>query len=53
MQGAHASVAVIHEHYADPWTKAYLDDLGHMRKVTVQVKGQTQLLKLSDQVRGV
>lgn len=36
-QACHACVAVIHTHYADPDTQAYLKDLGNMHKVVLEV----------------
>ena len=48
-QGAHAAVAACAEFADDPDTRAYVgaDNLAHMRKVCLGVKGEAQLLNLS------
>jgi len=40
-QACHACVAVTHAYYSDPDTRAYLEDLGNMRKVVLEVSRPT------------
>ncbi|KAH0481886.1 MAG: hypothetical protein KVP17_005308 [Porospora cf. gigantea B] len=49
-QGAHASVAVLHEHAEHENVKAYLSDLDRMTKVVLEVKSTEALLKLSSEL---
>ncbi|CAN6236170.1 unnamed protein product [Urochloa humidicola] len=56
-QGCHAAVAAVWEHRDHPDTAAYCgpDNLDRMHKVTLEVKGETQLKNLAEklQVAGV
>lgn len=36
-QACHACVAAVHTYYSDPDTRAYLEDLGNMHKVVLEV----------------
>lgn len=36
-QACHACVAVIHKHYSDPDTQAYLHDIENMHKIVLEV----------------
>ncbi|XP_057511061.1 uncharacterized protein LOC130793410 [Actinidia eriantha] len=51
-QGCHASVAAIWSHKDDPHTLDYCDpnNLDSMHKVTLEVKGETQLVNLSEKL---
>ncbi|KAL8536789.1 hypothetical protein ACS0TY_012093 [Phlomoides rotata] len=53
-QGCHASVAAIWAHKDDPHTLSYCSpsNLDSMHKVTLEVKGETQLVNLSDKLKG-
>lgn len=42
-QACHACVAVTHVFYSDPNTQAYLEDLGNMHKVVLEVSGRRRL----------
>ncbi|KAL1552606.1 putative peptidyl-tRNA hydrolase PTRHD1 [Salvia divinorum] len=52
-QGCHASVAAIWTHKDDPDTLSYCSppNLDSMHKVTLEVKGETQLLNLSEKLK--
>ncbi|KAK6158666.1 hypothetical protein DH2020_005980 [Rehmannia glutinosa] len=52
-QGCHASVAAIWLHKDDPDTLQYCSasNLDSMHKVTLEVKGETQMLNLSDKLK--
>ncbi|KAL8153082.1 hypothetical protein V2J09_010842 [Rumex salicifolius] len=52
-QGCHASVAAIWSHKDDPVTLEYCSpsNLDSMHKVTLQVKGETQILNLSEKLK--
>ncbi|KAM7268545.1 hypothetical protein ACFE04_010711 [Oxalis oulophora] len=51
-QGCHASVCAIWLHKDDPYTMEYcsLDNIDSMHKVTLEVKGQTQITNLSEKL---
>ncbi|CAI5512493.1 unnamed protein product [Closterium sp. Naga37s-1] len=50
-QGCHASVAVLWQHRDHPNVLKYCGQLDSMRKVTLEVKGETQLLNLSKKLQ--
>ncbi|CAI9113713.1 OLC1v1014366C1 [Oldenlandia corymbosa var. corymbosa] len=52
-QGCHASVAAISTFKDDPFTLDYCspNNLNFMRKVTVEVKGEAQMLNLSEKLK--
>ncbi|KAG5541296.1 hypothetical protein RHGRI_021210 [Rhododendron griersonianum] len=52
-QGCHASVAAVWSHKDDPHTVDYCSptNIDSMHKVTLEVKGETQLLNLSEKLR--
>ncbi|XP_074275179.1 uncharacterized protein LOC141599151 [Silene latifolia] len=52
-QGCHASVAAIWENKDDPVTLSYCSppNIDSMHKVTLEVKGETQLVKLSEKLK--
>uniref|UniRef100_A0A803LXT6 peptidyl-tRNA hydrolase n=2 Tax=Chenopodium quinoa TaxID=63459 RepID=A0A803LXT6_CHEQI len=52
-QGCHASVAAIWEHKDDPSTLLYCSPpaLDSMHKVTLEVKGETQIVNLSEKLK--
>lgn len=52
-QGCHASVAAIWSHKDDPFTLQYCDasNLDSMHKVTLEVKGQAQIVNLSEKLK--
>ncbi|XP_006845771.2 putative peptidyl-tRNA hydrolase PTRHD1 [Amborella trichopoda] len=52
-QGCHASVSAIWCFRDDPLTSRYCapDDIDHMRKVTLEVKGESQILNLSEKLK--
>ncbi|GJP52038.1 hypothetical protein CLOM_g11150 [Closterium sp. NIES-68] len=50
-QGCHASVAVVWQHRDHPHVLQYCGQLDSMRKVTLEVKGETQLLNLSKKLQ--
>lgn len=52
-QGCHASVAAIWEHKDDPHTLLYCSpsNLHSMHKVTLEVKGESQILNLSEKLK--
>ncbi|MBA0568420.1 hypothetical protein Golob_005917 [Gossypium lobatum] len=51
-QGCHASVSAIWSHKDDPHTLQYCspDNIDSMHKVTLEVKGETQILNLSEKL---
>ncbi|CAN6240798.1 unnamed protein product [Urochloa humidicola] len=52
-QGCHAAVAAVWEHRDHPDTAAYCgpDNLNRMHKVTLEVKGETQLKNLAEKLQ--
>ncbi|CAI5536578.1 unnamed protein product, partial [Closterium sp. Naga37s-1] len=50
-QGCHATVAVLWQHRHHPNVLKYCGQLDSMRKVTLEVKGETQLLNLSKKLQ--
>lgn len=52
-QGCHASVAAVWEHKDDPHTLLYCNppNLDSMHKVTLEVKGEPQLVNLSEKLK--
>ncbi|KAL1532346.1 putative peptidyl-tRNA hydrolase PTRHD1 isoform X3 [Salvia divinorum] len=52
-QGCHASVSAVWTHRDDPDTLSYCSpsNLDSMHKVTLEVKGETQLLNLSEKLK--
>ncbi|CAL5015034.1 unnamed protein product [Urochloa decumbens] len=52
-QGCHAAVAAVWEHREHPDTAAYCgpDNLDRMHKVTLEVKGETQLKNLAEKLQ--
>ncbi|XP_044463697.1 putative peptidyl-tRNA hydrolase PTRHD1 [Mangifera indica] len=52
-QGCHASVAAIWSHKDDPHTLQYCspEKMDSMHKVTLEVKGETQMVNLSEKLR--
>ncbi|KAI3412923.1 Aminoacyl-tRNA hydrolase [Psidium guajava] len=52
-QGCHASVAAIWSHRDDPLTLQYCssDNLDSMHKVTLEVKGEPQILNLAEKLK--
>ncbi|KAL1512013.1 hypothetical protein AB1Y20_005288 [Prymnesium parvum] len=50
-QACHASTAVLHEHRNDRVVAEYVAQLGSMRKVVKECKGETQLLNLAAKLR--
>ncbi|XP_010541538.1 PREDICTED: putative peptidyl-tRNA hydrolase PTRHD1 [Tarenaya hassleriana] len=52
-QGCHASVAAIWSHKDDPNTVQYCDpqNIDSMHKVTLEVKGETQMMNLSEKLK--
>ncbi|CAL5069819.1 unnamed protein product [Urochloa decumbens] len=54
-QGCHAAVAAVWEHRDHPDTAAYCgpDNLDKMHKVTLEVKGETQLKNLAEKLQAV
>ncbi|CAI5484592.1 unnamed protein product, partial [Closterium sp. Yama58-4] len=50
-QGCHASVAVLWQHRHHPNVLKYCGQLDSMRKVTLEVKGEVQLLNLSKKLQ--
>jgi len=53
-QGCHAAVAAVWMHRDDPHTSKYCgdDNLDKMHKVTLEVKGEAQLINLSEKLKG-
>lgn len=53
-QGCHAAVAAVWMHREDPHTCKYCgdDNLDKMHKVTLEVKGEAQLVNLSEKLKG-
>ncbi|KAM7459673.1 hypothetical protein LguiA_036667 [Lonicera macranthoides] len=53
-QGCHASVAAIWSHKDDPHTLQYCSstNLDSMHKVTLEVKGETQIVNLTEKLKG-
>ncbi|KAH9297611.1 hypothetical protein KI387_029293, partial [Taxus chinensis] len=53
-QGCHAAVAAVWTHREDPFTINYCggDNLDKMHKVTLEVKGEAQLVNLSEKLKG-
>ncbi|KAK2661379.1 hypothetical protein Ddye_007912 [Dipteronia dyeriana] len=51
-QGCHASVSAIWSHKDDPHTTQYCSpqNIGSMHKVTLEVKGETQIVNLSEKL---
>ncbi|KAL3308682.1 hypothetical protein Ciccas_012782 [Cichlidogyrus casuarinus] len=47
-QGAHAAVAAIHKYQSCEETKAYLNDLDSMHKITLAIPDETSIKELSD-----
>eukprot|EP01134_Creolimax_fragrantissima_P003414 CFRG3414T1 len=47
-QGCHASIAALMQHKDEPNVKSYLSNLDKMTKVVMEVKNESQLLKLSE-----
>ncbi|CAH9092141.1 unnamed protein product [Cuscuta epithymum] len=52
-QGCHASVAAIWSHKTDPHTVRYCDpnNIDCMHKVTLEVKGEAQIVSLSEKLK--
>ncbi|VFQ87256.1 unnamed protein product [Cuscuta campestris] len=52
-QGCHASVAAIWSHMTDPHTLGYCDpsNIDSMHKVTLEVKGEAQIVNLSEKLK--
>ncbi|GAA0170428.1 hypothetical protein Leryth_020793 [Lithospermum erythrorhizon] len=50
-QGCHASVAAIWAHKDDPHTHQYCLNIDSMHKVTLEVKGEAQILTLTEKLK--